>query len=716
MQLITVTESMYQKVIIKLTPAWILCLGILFNSAIIKAQGPPCGTDSYLAEILKTNPEYLKSLTEYKEHLSHLTPSETLNKKGALRTIPVVFHVIHTYGDENISKEQIDDQMKILNEAYQRLHADTTSTRTLFKGVAAKMDIEFKLARVDPSGNCTEGVTRTFSYLTDGGDEAVKNLVRWDYRKYLNIWVVKYIARDATPTSYVLGYATLPTATNSTTDGIVILSRYVGNIGTGAGNGNKGRVLVHEAGHWLGLFHPFQGGCGGSCNSSGDYVCDTPPVEDASYGCPTTNNTCINDFPDQVDMVENFMDYANGSCQNMFTKGQKAVVDYALGRAPRSSNITTANLTSTGVFTAPTCRPTADFYTTNNVLTICQGGTVNFEDFTYNGAAITYEWSFDGGSPSTSAQAAPAIVYNTPGTYKVSLKVSNSLGNSTKVADKMIQVIPTESANKTPVSEGFESTQVLISSWKVWENGQYGWKRTTTNKYEGTAGMVAVIDDGTASNSTYSLVSAPYDISSIKGRLPKLRFRVAYRPAMSGSTEILTVFVSSDCGQSWKALKAYANANGLGVDKVVQANWSPASPSDWIEQTLDLLNYEGSKNLMFKFEARSRSGNSIFLDNVNIQADLAGNGKLLNPNGLSIQVIPNPSHGIAQIDVKSDGRTLNRISIVNSKGQVIEDATSEIKSKIDSYSWKTGPLDPGVYFVHVVIDGQLLVKKFVVIP
>ncbi|MFM9943807.1 MAG: M43 family zinc metalloprotease [Bacteroidia bacterium] len=695
----------------------LFCLFLIGITHVSVAQHGTCGTDNYIAEILKTNPQLLKSITDNNEELSKLNGSDSkLFKKGVTRTIPVVFHIIHAYGPENISKEQIEDQMRIMNEAFQRMNADTTSTRSIFKGVAADMDIEFKLARKDPNGNCTEGITRTFSYLTDGGDDDVKNLIRWDYTKYLNIWVIKNIVRDAEAGGRVLGYATLPAFTNSTSDGIVMLADYVGNKGTSANNGNKGRVLVHEAGHWLGLYHPFQGGCGGGCSNSGDYVCDTPPVDEPSFGCPTTNNTCINDFPDQVDMVENFMDYANGSCQNMFTKGQKAVVDNALSKSPRNKNITTANHTATGIFTSTSCAAVADFNTSTNIVTICQGGTVNFKDYSYNGTISTYEWSFDGGTPSTSALSAPAIVYANAGHYKVTLKVTNAQGSNTKVVDKMINVVPSVSNSKTPMSEGFEDGQILIGNWNAWETGDYGWKRITTTKYAGTAAMVATIDAGTAMNSVYNLVSSPYDLSVIKDRLPKLKFLVAYRPAITGNTEILTISVTTDCGQTWKPLKAYSNATGLGVDNVVESGWKPTQPSHWKELSLDLKNYETSKNLMIKFEARSRSGNSIYLDNVSIQADLVSIGQLLNPNTLAIHVYPNPSKGSVNIDIETEGRNFEGIEIYNLTGQAIENGESDFEKNGSKINYTVSNLAPGIYLAQIKIEGQLITKKFVIIP
>ncbi len=703
----------------------LLCLIFVHGTFNSYAQHPQCGTDQYLAEILKTSPELLKSLTQYNDEISKASDNDSkLNKKGTTRTIPVVFHIIHMYGAENISKAQIDDQVRIMNEAYQKLNADTAATRTIFKGLAADFDIEFKLARKDPNGNCTEGITRTVSYLTDGGDDAVKNLIRWDYRKYLNIWVIKNISLDPGAGGITLGYATFPQGTNSTKDGIVLRADYVGSIGTASGNGNKGRTLVHEIGHWLGLFHPFEGyqpnissGCGGNCSNSGDYVCDTPPVDKPSFGCPTTNNTCNNDVPNQLDMVENYMDYANGSCQNMFTKGQKAVVEIVLGNASyRAQNISSAAHTFTGIFTNPSCSAIADFNTSTNIVTVCQGGNVTFKDYSYNGIVTSYEWIFDGGTPATSGLASPVITYGTAGNYKVTLKVTNAQGSNTKIVDKMITVIPSVSPNKSPFAEGFESTQILVNNWKSWESGQYSWRRTTSAKYDGTACVVINIDGGTPSNSLYNLISAPYDVSAIKGRQPKLRFRTAYRPAIDGNSEILTVGISTDCGQTWKPLKAYSANTNLGIDKVVDPGWKPLTTADWREQTLDMVNYENTKNLMIKFEARSKSGNNIYLDNVNIQADLPAKVQAINPDNLSIAIYPNPSKGSVTIEIETEGKSFEGINIFNSTGQVISIFETLIKKTGSEINFTANHIQAGIYFAQIKIDGQIIVKKFIVIP
>lgn len=683
------------------------------------AQNHSCGTDAYTQELLKLNPELLKSIADYNSDLEKVNGSGTpLSKKGTTRTIPVVFHVIHTYGEENISKAQIEDEIKNLNAAYQRMNKDTGNTRNIFKSVAADMDVDFKLARIDPNGKCTEGITRTFSYLTDGGDDAVKALIRWDYRKYLNIWVIKYIALDATPTSKVLGYATLPSFTNSTTDGIVIRADYVGTIGLAAGQAWKS-VLIHEAGHWLGLYHPFQGGCGGNCSNSGDFVCDTPPVATASSdnsGCPFTNNTCSNDFPNQLDQVENYMDYA-GSCQNMFSKGQKAVVDNSFSKNNlRGLNVSAANMTATGVFNNPSCAPIADFSTANNVFTVCQGSGVTYKDYSYNGTVTNYAWTFEGGTPVSSTLSNPTIVYSSSGKYKVTLTVTNAQGNNTKIIDKLITVIPTVSATITPVSEGFESADVLSSTWKAPDTGDYGWKRITAEKYEGTACVKANIDASTLNNALYALESPPFDMTSIKGRQPILRFKVAYRPASTSANEILTVWVSINCGQSWIALKAYTNASGLGVDKVVESGWTPTTQADWKELSLDLSKYESVQNLLVKFEARSRSGNSIFLDNVNIEAVLPASLRNSTLSHLMVSIYPNPSKGSVYVDIDTKGKSFEGLRIYSISGQEYENHSILTQTKGSELNYTISYMPAGIYFAQIKIGGQLVTKKFIVIP
>jgi hypothetical protein len=216
------------------------------------------------------------------------------------------------------------------------------------------------LAEFDPNGNPTSGVNRLYSALTDNARDNAKSLSIWDAKKYLNVWIVNTIQNTTgDPNSIVLGYAQFPFMlnTNGNTDGVVLRADQAGVVEIGRAD-QAGRTLTHEVGHWLGLYHPFQGGCVGntsaSCASQGDQVCDTPPVETSTSGCPTNRNSCTNDIPEKPDLVKNYMDYADGTCMNMYTVGQKTRVDASMNSfralVYSTSNLAAAGLNSDGTY------------------------------------------------------------------------------------------------------------------------------------------------------------------------------------------------------------------------------------------------------------------------------------------------------------------------------------------------------------------------------
>jgi hypothetical protein len=299
-------------------------------------QFVPCATDEYMEQLRNMHPESRQYEHDFNESISILqqVQSITQNKRGKVLYVPVVFHIIHQNGLENITQAQIMDQLRIVNEDFRKKQGTNGfSTDPL----AADMEIEFRLAQYDPNGNKHDGINRVFSTLTTSANENVKALSFWDSRRYLNVWIVSSISLNTGLPGTVLGFAQLPTQLNfaPTTDGIVMRADQVGVIGLGQVS-QAGRTFTHEVGHWLNLFHPFQSGCGSgsittlNCASTGDFVCDTPPVKEANYGCNTNANSCINDIPDLPDLIRNYMDYSNGTCMNMFTQGQKIRVNAAL--------------------------------------------------------------------------------------------------------------------------------------------------------------------------------------------------------------------------------------------------------------------------------------------------------------------------------------------------------------------------------------------------
>jgi len=301
--------------------------------------------------------------------------------------IPVVFHVVYNQESQNLSDSVLQSQIDVLNEDFRRLNENASETRDEFLEFAGDPNIEFFLANVDPNGNSTNGIIRKYTdrneFLmfedifsneitldqvkfseTDGSDA-------WDTDMYLNIWICNIGVLDVLglELGQVYGYAYPPTniddvlanlendivpewpvdmlSNDENVQGVVLHYTAVGRNNPvanedGMSENNMGRAAVHEVGHYLGLRHIW----GDALAFFGDDGClvddgieDTPNASDqAGYICDLNKNTCSGDDfgqnqEDLPDMVENFMDYSPGACQNIFTNGQinimRAVLEFS---------------------------------------------------------------------------------------------------------------------------------------------------------------------------------------------------------------------------------------------------------------------------------------------------------------------------------------------------------------------------------------------------
>jgi hypothetical protein len=255
--------------------------------------------------------------------------------------IPVVVHVVYNSPEQNISDEQVRSQIRVLTQDFRRTNPDTGQTLAAFKSVAADCEIEFYLAQADEAGNPTTGITRTYTLHGPFGNSDIHQTTKggkdaWNSQLYLNIWVCNLAPG-------IKGYASSPLTAKPDEDGLVIHYRYFGTLGTALAPYHKGRTAIHEAGHFLGLSHLW--GISGNCTDD-DGIADTPPQESASAGCQLGRVSCGN-----LNMVQNFMDYTDDACMNLFTSGQKAVMRQTLQQY-RSQLIDTTTVI-TGVEKSP---------------------------------------------------------------------------------------------------------------------------------------------------------------------------------------------------------------------------------------------------------------------------------------------------------------------------------------------------------------------------
>ncbi len=368
-----------------------------------------CGTDLFLTTSRKKT---AFALAEQRMNTAILRYHQRADTD--IITLPVVFHIV----DGNpgfFSDAQVASAIADLNDAFGKTGVYSASA-------GADTKIRFCLAKKDPDGGITTGITRTVSFFSNDlnpliEDAKLKNLVQWDPSHYINIWYIRSMHLEIMALlqcgqwlrMYAGGYATMPPG-GGPTDGIVV---------TGLGD-----MLAHEMGHYLGLYHTFEGlDCRNyDCNLDGDRVCDTPPDASVknSASCTSPENSCATDtlsgFTINVpDQIANFMDYGNASCHNEFTQGQADRMRAAIAIQRSGLLMDECNPPCTDAILAS--------FTRDNPYPL-SNDVINFTN-TSSGAA-NYEWYVNGTLSNTSANFSNSFAV--AGKYKVMLKAFNNPG------------------------------------------------------------------------------------------------------------------------------------------------------------------------------------------------------------------------------------------------------------------------------------------------
>ncbi|GAA5100416.1 hypothetical protein GCM10023210_38930 [Chryseobacterium ginsengisoli] len=309
-----------------------------------------CASTEYEAMLQKNNPKRMTD-AQFEAWLAPLIADAKNNKSqnGGIITIPVVVHVIHSGqalgSAPNITDNQVKSQITVMNNDYRKM-ASTPGFNS--NPVGADTMIQFALAKVDPNGNPTDGIDRVnlcqTSWATTAIDDYVKPLTIWDPTKYMNMWSVNFAD------SSLLGYAQFPSSSGlpgldanggyANTDGVVANYSTFGSSDYGTGfflNApyDKGRTMTHEVGHFLGLRHIW-----GDATCGTDYCADTPTAHEDNYTCDTSIPSC--DDPSVFEMVQNYMDYTNDTCMNIFTINQKDRITAVMNNSPRRMELKTS--------------------------------------------------------------------------------------------------------------------------------------------------------------------------------------------------------------------------------------------------------------------------------------------------------------------------------------------------------------------------------------
>ena len=457
-----------------------------------------CGTyDGSYEEQKQKFPSFYQNLDGINADLevnykSVLSKMKNLKVENGKKIIPVVVHVIHNLGGENISDASIQGALDILNANINGQASNfLNKTPDIFASVRGDLNVEFRLAKIDPQGNPTSGIIRVRSELTNEPEprDAVKALSYWNSYQYLNIWTLQKFQPQADGNT-LLGYAQFPSSGSMSTDGVVLLASQMVSGGT----------LTHECGHWLGLRHVW-----GDASCGDDNVKDTPPAREPNYGIN------ISDFPYHVGLVNpstglvpwgcvadslspagemfvNYMDYSSDAHVTMFTMGQNQVMNETLeglydeesgvsGIGYREYMWSDENIILTGVedgFITPICSQNTDFISSSGKYLMCLGESIvlkgNKTQFP-SGTVSSMIWDYGDGNTDNSNADLVAHTYSSSGSYDVSLTIEyneTTEARSSNLSDlNLLDATSYDSIIETLIIQGSESELVALGASSI---------------------------------------------------------------------------------------------------------------------------------------------------------------------------------------------------------------------------------------------------------
>lgn len=640
-----------------------------------------CATTEYESYLQEKHPKRMRN-SQFESWIAPLIQNQAsmrTSQTNAIITIPVVVHVIYNgqaVGTApNISDIQVESQITVLNQDFRRM-SGTPGFNTNADG--ADTEIQFVLAKQDPNGNPTNGIDRRSfcqdSWSNSGIESTLKPATIWDPTQYLNLWSVQLEDPD------LLGYAQFPDGSTlsgigssggvANTDGVVV--RY-NSFGSGSGMDyilkspyNKGRTMTHEIGHWLGLIHIW--GEGSNCATNTDYCGDTPVAKDPNYGCPTGTDSCTSRFGD--DMIENYMDYTNDSCMNIFTQNQKTRMNTVMTNSPRRSSLKTSTKGNAITLFAndaevkfeSSCPPITCSTMVNQItqkIIIYNRGSANLTSVTGNykingGNDMPFSWS---GSLATNKFSSVNVVINATanGTVNVSIDKANNFTDQrpSNNAASGSYTLPSSPANYALTNYVFRLQQDYYGSETTWNIKN----SAGTIVYKGGPYINTYVNDNTVS-----------PIPALITQNWTLENNQCYTFTINDSQDD-GICCGTNLGESGTGY--YDIKSSVGTIVASGASFTTSESKFFTTNTLGNLDFENS--------------NEIF-------------------------IYPNPAKDIVIINVPSHLGLPNSYTISSNSGQII--LQNQVVTTND-LTINTSSLSNGIYFITVVKENEKKTLKFI---
>lgn len=616
------------------------------------------------------------SVYRYMSSLNGVPPQA----ERAVLTIPVVVHIMHLPGDvtpddatSNLTDQTVEKAILYLNQAFRNSGSYAGDPQFSNANIpSADVEIEFCLAQLDENGDPANGINRMATNLSNlyrdddcpgGGspqDLCLKSLSNWDSKQYLNIWVVNSICTTLNGDCLTNAYAYLPGAHGSAVDGIVIEADYFGS------SPEATTELVHEAGHYLGLFNTYYqpsiapSDCANSnCLAFGDGICDTPPDHERSpFDCSQgeSQNSCSTDADDVSannpfdsdveDLFENFMDDGAPDCRQSFTPMQKVRMRFALTTERQSllnSQACSSDFENIGFgtwFRPPTItcdsliRPQIELYNSGETVV----SSIDFWQRVDNFPFSTWTWNgaiYPGDTlildlPAKFLEAGQHV-------WLVRIESINGVGPDDDESDdvktlRFQRLEDTEAETNFPFCEdvefGLNAYEQINWDGRVGfdffpysdcsaATGKFVMRYNTTGAWEGGAGIGAA-----PSGTRDALISKPFDLAGYNDI--NFSFVTAYKESFPDKALSMNVWVLPSCSD--ELVKVYSRSAVELESSTTPFNpsltpWVPAGCDEWVNHSISLSQFAGEiVRVIIEVELEAEYSQNFYLDNFCIEA------------------------------------------------------------------------------------------------
>jgi hypothetical protein len=744
------------------------------------AHAQRCATDEIHQGYAELNPRvtevqqalemYLKGATlkttaaNYKAYIDSVYEAEIKTKL----IIPVVVHVVHDYGNEFVSDDDVRAMIGKINDAFQAKNPDVNNVIPVFKPYIGNANFELRLARKDPQGKPTIGITRHYSYLTKGGDDQAK-FDQWAPDRYLNIWIINKIGRGAI-VGEVAAYATLPAgaANFPYNDGVITGFNFIDE---------GSHTVAHEVGHYFNLFHTWgngqvEQGCGGE-----DEVDDTPPTTGhfTKKPCALSDTICSNGYhkiytfapyigaPLQQDTVnypdtnntENIMDYS--SCTKMFTKQQVLRMRNTL----KSSVASRANLLDPITQTATGINDPASDLSPIPEFSLEKGGWVNsaertmfmcanltnktflFKNQSWRDTVTEVKWEFSNGG-GTVTQTGSAlnssfkVTFTEPGWATVKMTATSNAGSNT-IETKPVYVadpgyiVPAGNYQEFNPGEydrwpafNYYSNQ---SKWEVSNNTGFFDKTCIVFKGYDTRTFPET-NRGNLGGDYDDFFTPAYDLSSMATGECNINFMssgVFRTTDVSQMNDKLELAYSIDCGETWRTFDSVVKKD-LGNKGSLSDPYAPLWHGDWKLQAKNIPTVARTGKTFFRFRYKpsvcancfvggtnsyTAVSNNFYIDRINVSSFPLGVNTLMN-DGKTVAVAPNPTSGSSFVVINGNSNEIAKVQVTDLTGKVVYSVQQQLNGSVNRIEIPASAISvKGIYLVQVVTGTQTHTEKLV---